>query len=114
MTQRGEVLPDESTTQPGLIFMDEAERALFVEASLGEEAHRFVHSDLGRLVLARAKEEIEQAKDALLAISPWSPLARRKLRAAQFKVSVAQQFPQWLAEAIQNADEAYQQLKARQ
>ncbi len=114
MQQRGEVLPDEVPSTDSILFMDEEERALFTEAKLGEEAHAFLRSDLGRLMLARAKEEVEQAKDDLLQIKPWSPFARRRLQQAQFRVAVAQQFPRWLAEVIQHADEAFQQLKARQ
>jgi hypothetical protein len=114
MNQRGEVLPDEPTGTDSILFMDEDERALFTEARLGEEAHAFLRSDLGQLMLARAKEQVEVAKDELLAIKPWSPFARRKLQQAQFNVAVAKQFPRWLAEVIQHADEAFQQLKARQ
>jgi len=104
------VEPDDLQT---IQFSDMQEKALFAEAHLGEQAHTFSQSPLGRLMIGRAFEEIEQAKADALAIQWWSPFARRRLKQAQMRAQVAHLFIRWLEESKANGDDAYTQLKAR-
>lgn len=94
-------------------FSDLQERVLFAEAHLGEQAHAFCSSPVGRLMVGRALEEIEQAKADALAIQWWSPFARRRLKQAQMRAEVARLFIRWLEETKADGDDAYAQLKAR-
>ena len=89
-------------------FINEAERALFHEAKLGEDAKDFLDSPLGKLLKGRAILEIEDAQAALLTVEPEDVATIRKL---QFKAAVARQFVSWLADAVANGDQAFEQLE---
>ena len=90
-------------------FIDDHEKALFHESKLGEDAIRFLDSDLGRLLRGRATLEIEDAQRQLLLVEPEDTATIRQL---QFKAATARQFITWIADAIRNGDNAYDQLKA--
>lgn len=70
---------------------------LIAEAMLGKDAEEFLNSDVGRYLLARAKEEIEQAQDELSSVSPWR---RNRIKQLQSQVWRARSVKQWLAELI--------------
>ena len=97
----GEVTPE---------FIDQEEETLFAIAAMGEEAHRFFHSDLGRYVTGAAKQDIQEIQEKLLTISPWR---KRKIQHLQNQAKAAQLAISWLAEVITNGDDAHQQLLAR-
>ncbi len=90
-------------------FINKHEETLFHEARLGEEAGQFLETDLGKLLQGRAILDIEDAQNALLSADPENPAAIREL---QFKAAVARQFVSWIAEAISNGNNAYDQLRS--
>ena len=90
-------------------FLNRHEEALFHEARLGEEAQQFLESDLGKLLKGRAILDIQDAQDALLDIAPEDTAAIREL---QFKAATARHFKTWIAEAITNGNNAYDQLRS--
>lgn len=72
-------------------------------AELGEEAKKFVESDLGKSLFARA----EQATlDALEKLSRCDPTDVKTISALQNKAALGRQFPEWLNEIIHIGDEA--------
>ena len=91
-------------------FVDEKERELFARARIGEEARRFLESDLGRYLHGRAQKEIEQAQVDALECNAWTWLGRRKLLKLQHKAGVARSFLRWIVDAIQDSEVAYQEL----
>lgn len=85
-----------------------AERTLYAEAMLGKDAEEFLKTDLGRYLLAKAREEELEAFDALAMTSTWR---RRRIRELQNRVWRARQFKDWLAEMIVIGQQALQQLE---
>lgn len=97
--------------EPTPEFLNSKEEEAYAQALLGEELERFLNSDLGRYMQGMADQEIEIAKDALLDADPLATDGQKKIRDAQFKAAVANQFLGFVRE-IRNASEAaFQQLK---
>ena len=78
---------------------------LIAQAEIGEQAKKFVESDLGQCLIGMAQQEIQVAKDALAETDPDDSKAIRKL---QNDIKVAAYFEQWLAELISNGNNAMQ------
>mgnify|MGYP001586544039 CR=1 FL=1 len=108
MTPEELALDGEITPQ----FLSRAEEELFAEASLGVEAIRFLNSDLGRVLRGYALQEIEEAKDAILTVSPWNPFGRRKIQKLQHQAAVASQFLLFIKEALMRGQMAEMSLKS--
>lgn len=70
---------------------------LLAEAVLGKDAQEFLASELGRYLIGCAKEEIDEAQEALAAVSPWR---RNRIRQLQNQVWRAKSVTKWLAEVI--------------
>lgn len=102
---REEVLSEGETTPQ---FLDDAERAEFAQALLGDEAVRFLESDLGQLLRGYADQELEEVKDELLRTPSWR---KRKINKLQFRGAVAEQFIRFVQEAILNGQVSEQNLK---
>lgn len=84
---------------------------LIAEALIGDEAGRFLESDLGRTVLGFLDQEKEIAKEGLASVDPEDA---KKIRELQYQIWRAEQFRQWLCELRDNGNaalEAYQQQK---
>lgn len=96
---------------PTPAFLNQSEQTLFAEAALGEEATRFLESDLGRLMTGYAAERIEAAKNELLTADYNTEVGKKQIRDAQFKAAVASQFLCFVQEAVTVGETAYQQLK---
>ncbi len=94
--------------ESGITFRNETERALFTEARLGQEAINFLSSDLGRLLQGRAQQEKEWAMNELLRTESHD---EHRIRTLQNKAQRANQFIQWIGEAIQNGKVAEQQIE---
>lgn len=91
-------------------FLSEEEEALFAEVVLSDEAVTFLNTDLGRLIRGYAIERREEAKEALLAADMDTEEGRNQIKAAQFQAAVANQFLQFIQEALSRGDMAHQQL----
>ena len=78
---------------------------LIAEAEIGDEAKRFVESDLGKTILGIAEQEVKAAQEALESVDPMQPEA---VRALQNQAKVARNFEQWLVELIDKGENALQ------
>lgn len=72
-------------------------------AELGEEAKKFLESDLGKTLLARAEQETLSALEELGACEPTDT---KKIVLLQNKAALGRQFPQWINEIIHIGNEA--------
>lgn len=89
-------------------FLDDEEKILFAEAMLGEEAIRFLDSDLGRVLRGYAEQEREAAKEELLRTPSWR---KRKIDRLQQRAAVADQFLAFIREALMRGEVAHGNLK---
>ena len=85
--------------------------ALMAEALIGDEAEKFVQSELGRTILGMAKQEVEVAA---LDLKDCDLKDDKKLREIQNRIWRATQFEAWLVELISKGQEAMQTLAAQQ
>ena len=90
-----------------ITFRNEAERELFAEARLGQQAIDFLHSDLGRLLMGYARQEKREAMEQLLHTDSHD---HTKIDFYQRKAEVADNFVRWIGEAIQNGSLAEDEL----
>jgi hypothetical protein len=96
-------------------FRDEKERELFAAVMLGENVRRFLLEDpVGRYLHHRAKQVIGQAEVDALTVDPdgwrgWFQ-ARRKLRKLRQRAEAARMFINFLAEAINDGNNAEREL----
>lgn len=84
---------------------------LIAEAELGEEARRFLDSDLGRCILGIAEQEIVKCEKELGRIDPKDIDGITRL---QREIRLYENFPNWLVELLHNGENAlsiYQQEK---
>lgn len=73
------------------------------EALIGEEAKKFVESDLGRAVLGMAEQEVRDAQEKLLDVVPTDVQAIERLQA---QARLGTSFRKWLEELITNGEHA--------
>ena len=76
---------------------------LIATAEIGDEARKFVESDLGKTLLGMAQQEIDAAREALEDIDPSDTKA---ITALQNKAKTAGNFKAWLTELITNGEQA--------
>jgi len=67
------------------------------EAILGKDAEEFVSSELGRYVMGRARQ---QAEDAMEALKKHDPCDYRGIEKLQLKIMQAEGFGDWIKELI--------------
>lgn len=91
-------------------FNTEREQQLFAEFMLGEEAIRFLSTDLGKLMHGYADQEVERIKNQLLKHNPDNIFGRRKINRLRFKAAVARQFLSFIQEAITRGEVAGERL----
>lgn len=84
---------------------------LIAQALIGDEAKKFIESDLGRCVLGMAMQEIEAAQLALEDVNPTDVPAIERL---QNKAKLGRQFEQWLKELISNGENALAMWRQQQ
>lgn len=84
---------------------------LIAEAEIGDEARRFVESDLGKTLLGMADQEIKAAQADLETVDPSDT---EKIRALQNKAAVARHFEEWLVELIDRGSNALEVWKNEQ
>lgn len=75
--------------------------------AFGFEVEAFLSSDIGKYLIQRADEEIEDAVEELKRADPDIPSV---IRALQSKISVAESIQYWLAEAIQDGINSMNEL----
>jgi hypothetical protein len=78
---------------------------LVAAAELGDEAKRFLESDLGRCILGMAEQEVHLAQEALAEVDPTDIEAIRKL---QNHAKLYRQFNDWLKELLDKGEAALQ------
>lgn len=78
-------------------------------ALIGIQAQQFLESDLGRYLQGCAEQEQQEAMNAFLLMDASDTAAVRRV---QLQAAVSSQVITWLAEAIENGDQAEQQLEA--
>ena len=89
-------------------ILPQANDELIATAEIGEEARRFLESDLGQCLLGMADQEIAAAQEALLTVVPMDFEGIRKL---QNQAQVALYFKQWLAELVDKGNSAIEVFK---
>jgi hypothetical protein len=84
------------------------EQELIAQAEIGEEARKFVESDLGKCVLGMAEQEALAAMEDLVSTDPgdWKKISR-----IQMQIQFARNFEKWLAELIDEGDNAISVFK---
>lgn len=73
------------------------DNTLWAEAALGRDAADFLSSDIGRYILGRAQQEIDDAHEKLAIVSPWR---RNRIRQLQNEIWRAQSVKGWVVELI--------------
>lgn len=76
---------------------------LIAEAEIGEEARKFVESDLGKTLLGMAQQDAREAEEKLGEVDPTDTKAIISL---QNKIKLCRLFEQWLAELISRGNDA--------
>lgn len=80
---------------------------MIAEAFIGEEARKFIESDLGKVVLGIAEQQV---LDAVSALEDVDPSDVKQIMVLQNKAKAGRQFKGWLIELInagENALEVY-------
>ena len=80
---------------------------LLKAVDLGFQAEAFLQSDIGRYLVQRAEAQVDAAVEALKQEDPEDAKA---IRALQNTIAVAESVQYWLADAIQQGENAQQQL----
>lgn len=88
--------------------LSEAQRYLIAEAVLGDDAHDFFNTELGKFVIGAAQQERLEALEAL-ATAPW--WNRRRIMLLQNKAYRPVQLLSWLNELIIRGQNAKSILK---
>ena len=81
---------------------------LIAAAELGDEARRFLESDLGKCLLGMAQQEVMLAQEALETVSPYDQEA---VRALQNQAKLGRHFEQWLLELLDKGESALEVFK---
>ena len=84
---------------------------LIAAAEIGDEALRFVESDLGKTMLGMADQDILLAQQKLLDVDPDDS---RRIREIQNDARVALMFKSWLVELIDKGNAALEVFKHEQ
>jgi predicted nicotinamide N-methyase len=95
-------------------FFNDKERELFARANLGEQLRSFLTTPAGRYLKGRAEADYEAAKEELAEINPYTPWGRRRWRAAQMKLKVADAFTKYCVDALNDAEVAYAELREQE
>ena len=76
---------------------------LVKEALIGDEARRFVESELGKAMLDLADKQLRASQEALETVDPSQT---EKIRSLQNKAQIARNFGEWLVELIDMGEKA--------
>ncbi len=76
---------------------------LIAEAEIGDEARKFVESDLGKTLLGMAQQEVAKAQEELETVDPSDT---KKVVALQNQAKNGRNFETWLTELISKGEQA--------
>lgn len=82
--------------------------ALIAEALIGDEAKKFMESDLGQCMLGMARQDAQAAMEALAKVPATEA---EKIRVLQNAVYLANTFEQWLNELFSKGESALEVSK---
>ena len=88
--------------------LDPSTRTLVAEVDLGNQAHEFVRSELGRHFVGSALQEIAEARELLGVVAPWR---RRRIQELQNRVWRATFLLSWLRELLMSGRSAASALE---
>lgn len=74
---------------------------------LGLDTEAFLGSNVGRYIVQRAQEEIDEARESLETVDPENAKAVRDL---QFVIGVARATVQWMKEAVADGQNAAEEM----
>src|SRR5258708_2988601 len=89
---------------------DETKDPLYQVAYLGSTAEDFLSSDLGKTILKRVEDEIDEVRGQLDSVAFWR---WRKIMDLQNKIWRAKMFRQWFGELIQDGRNALNLLESQ-
>lgn len=78
------------------------------EILIGDDAEKFITSELGRTMIGIAENKKAEAQEKLARVSPWR---RRRIAELQNEIWRAESFAAWLGELFVQGKQALQQLK---
>jgi hypothetical protein len=81
---------------------------LIAAAELGDEAKRFMESDLGKCLIGMAQQEVALAQEALERVNPTDT---DKIRGLQTQAKLGRYFEQWLLELLDKGENALEVYK---
>jgi len=81
---------------------------LIREAEIGDEARKFVESELGKAMLDRADQQLRAAQEALETVDPTKI---EEIRSLQNKAQMARNFGEWVVELIDRGENALTQWR---
>ncbi|HIJ83832.1 MAG: hypothetical protein HW380_210 [Magnetococcales bacterium] len=106
-TQKKEVFDWLDGSRPGRMMealaQEDSRRLWLAEVDLGLQCQRFFNSDVGRYLLGRAAQEIQEARDLLEQVHHEETGNVRQL---QNRIWRARSFITWIDEAIRDGEEA--------
>lgn len=76
---------------------------LIAEAEIGDEARKFVESDLGKTLLGMAQQEVVMAQEALETVDPSDT---KKITHLQNQAQNGRNFEKWLTELVSKGEQA--------
>lgn len=76
---------------------------LFAEAALGRDVEEFISSDVGRYLIGRCQQEIQDAQEKLAIVSPWR---RNRIKQLQNEIWRARSVIGWLQEIVSAGKQA--------
>lgn len=84
---------------------------LIASAELGEQARKFMESELGRVMLGMAEQEVRAAQIDLGAVDPED---KKKIVELQNKIWRGEHFGEWLTWLVHEGEQAMQVFKQQQ
>ena len=85
--------------------------ALIAEAELGEEARKFMESDLGKVLLGLARQETGLAQIALETVDPNE---KSKIVQLQNQAWLGRKFEEWLLDLVDKGESAMNVFRQQQ
>lgn len=83
---------------------------LVAHMDIGDQAEKFIASELGRTMLGIAAQQVQEALDQLKTVSPFD---QRQISELQSRVWRAESFAGWLVDLASRGREAYSEFRDR-
>lgn len=88
---------------------EQREHELIAETLIGDEAKKFLESDIGKCVIGMAKQDEDEAKEKLV-----DAVGEKEREEFRLRAKVARMFPSYLKELITRGDQALEVFKHEQ